>query len=399
MGFNSWYALHHHLTANYTWEDGYILADDVYDIAAYMRTYGFYDLGYTYINLDGCIVAGRDATTQRLIPDPRAFPQGQVTVTNLSQSLHQMGFKFGWYTDRGVEECGSRGYQNGFRRPGSLGFESVDAQTFADWGVDYLKEDSCFSNSAPYGMVQQYARMRDALNRTGRPIYFSLCNPEDGPATAQVGASLGNSWRVAVDVGSGWNAVLENVEVDNQLGHLAGPGHWNDPGLLLAGSNALTSFQGRTQFSLWSILASKLLISVDPRTLDNFNRETYLNREVIAINQDVRGIQGRRVQKDGAAEVWLRPLQHGAYALLFFNNGAPGWIDISCHVGVKGQVDDHSDDDCLPATSCGMIRDVWAHQDLYQICPGESIVMNKVLTDDSRMLVFRPSETQAMESI
>ncbi|XP_065834203.1 probable alpha-galactosidase [Oscarella lobularis] len=194
MGFSTWYSLHHHLlTPSYEWEKGYVLSDDVLDVARWMKDNGYLALGYKYINFADCVVVNR-TSEGRLVLDPQAFPNGENTVLNVSKTLHAMGFKFGW----------------GLKRPGSEGHEKIDAETYAAWGVDYLKDDSCYASHLD--AVDQYAAMRDALNATKRSVYFNLCWPA-GETVAKVGKTLGNEWRVAIDDGGGWIPIMKNVEV------------------------------------------------------------------------------------------------------------------------------------------------------------------------------------------
>lgn len=396
MGFNSWYALHSHLTyPGYEWEKGYVLADEILSIANWMKTNGYLSLGYKYINVDDCIVVGRDSNNT-LIPDPQAFPHG---VRNVSDTLHSMGFYFGWYTDRGTYTCSC--FAGGLKRPGSLGHEQQDAQTYASWGIDYLKEDSCNANGQDF--IHQYGLMRDSLNATGRHIYFNLCWGA-GATIAKVGKTLGNEWRIAVDDGGGWVPIMQNVEVDSGLYMYAGPGGWNDPGLLLAGngdnstglgtqkrrrnpnfpryfaSNALSGAQGRTQFNLWSILAAKLLISVDPRQFSSYTNETYTNAEVIAVDQDPLGKQGKRFTSSGNAtnpgEVWGRELIDG-WALLFFNNNGTKEVDIECDSACWSQMSFTSDEEVN-------VRDLWQHSDVGTATNGYTV--KKVAPDASVLL-------------
>ena len=205
MGFNAWYALHHHLTSpGYEWEKGYVLSEDVLQVAQWMKQNGYLSLGYKYMNFDDCIVVNR-TSDGTLVPDPQAFPHG---VLNVSDTLHAMGFKLGWYTDRGKYTCSC--WEGGLKRPGSEGHEKQDAATYAAWGIDYLKEDSC--NAGGQNAVDAFATMRDALNATKRPIYFNLCWGA-GETVAKVGKTLGNAWRISVDDGGGWAPVMKNVEV------------------------------------------------------------------------------------------------------------------------------------------------------------------------------------------
>lgn len=138
--------------------------------------------------------------------------------------------------------------------------------------------------------------MRDALNKTGRPIFFSLCGWNNW--YAPVGMSLGNSWRIGPD-DTNWGGVLKNIDINADLAQYAGPGGWNDPCLLLAetyaGQLRMTQLQTRAQFNMWAIMASPLLISANIRNMSAMNMETYKNAEVIAVNQDALAQQGFRV--------------------------------------------------------------------------------------------------------
>ena len=209
MGFNTWYALHHHLTSpGYEWEKGYVLSEDVLEIARWMKQNGYQALGYEYINFDDCIVVNR-TSDGTLVPDPQAFPHG---VVNVSDTLHAMGYKFGWYTDRGEYTCSC--WEGGLKRPGSVGHEKQDAATYAAWGVDYLKEDNCFAGSQD--AVKAFATMRDALNATKRPIYFNICWIT-GATVAKVGKTLGNQWRMSIDDGGGWVPIMKDVNVSSYV--------------------------------------------------------------------------------------------------------------------------------------------------------------------------------------
>eukprot|EP00730_Choanoeca_flexa_P002655 TRINITY_DN11122_c0_g1_i1.p1 TRINITY_DN11122_c0_g1~~TRINITY_DN11122_c0_g1_i1.p1 ORF type:complete len:493 (+),score=81.50 TRINITY_DN11122_c0_g1_i1:160-1479(+) len=269
-----------------------------------MKANGLRDVGYDYVNLDDCVVTGRfDNGT--LYTDPKGFPSG--TLKPLTSYAHKSGFLFGTYTDRGTKTCAGR--------PGALGFEDIDAQTYADWGIDYLKEDSCNAIDSPDMGYREYARMRDALNATGRPIFFSLCGWHDWYAPK--GMELGNSWRVGPD-DTDWNGVLTNININSKLASYAGPGGWNDPCLLLSvdrdGKPAVTELQSRAQFNMWAIMASPLLISGSVLRMSNYTLETYTNKQVIAVNQDSLGKQGIRVAGGDLSatgstteQVWLEP--------------------------------------------------------------------------------------------
>ena len=181
--------------------------------------------------------------------------------------MWRQGLKFGIYTDRGNLTCAGR--------PGAGGHEQLDAETFASWGVDYLKEDSCNATQNHDEAFYEYGLMRDALNQvklrcfsplhhgaqTGRHIYFSLCGWHSW--YSPVGSGIANSWRISGDCNK-WLSIVEAILVNQALSHNAGPGGWNDPDMLVGSSHLAAVYntpdQSRTQFSLWSIMAAPLLI-------------------------------------------------------------------------------------------------------------------------------------------
>ena len=246
---------------------------------------GMAKLGYVYVNVDDCEWKDeRDAKTGRLVPSS-AFPRGMKW---LGDELHKRGLKFGLYTDRGDKTCQ--------KKPGSKGHEKLDAATFASWGVDFLKEDSCYTQSLSRELaVAQYAAMRDALNSTGRRVFFSLCGWFPYYASdKRLGTTLGNSWRINQDI-LNFNGVYASARWMERLVAASGPGGWNDPDLLLGSEPgaylALTPRQSRTQFSLWCVMAAPLLLSssVRPGTWDF---ETYSNALAVRVNQDKFALPG-----------------------------------------------------------------------------------------------------------
>jgi len=282
MGYNSWY----------DWMSNMDEAQ-LRDTVDAMVEHGLVDLGYNYFNLDDCWSKGRHPNGSQFA-DPKHFPSS--TLKPLADYAHGKGMLFGTYTDRGSETCAGR--------PGAQDHESIDAQTYADWGVDYLKEDSCHAVNDPAAGYRQYGLMRDALNKTGRPIFFSLCgwekwySPPNPALNYSGGGSLGNSWRIGPD-DTTWHGVLTNIDINADLAANAGPGGWNDPCLLLAetwqGKQRMTEAQTRAQFNMWAVMASPLLISANVRNMSAMNMATYKNKEVIAVNQDALGKQGQRL--------------------------------------------------------------------------------------------------------
>jgi alpha-galactosidase len=284
-------------------------------VADAIVTSGLRDAGYVYVNVDDCWHGARDARGY-MQPDAARFPSGMKA---LAAYLHGKGLKFGLYSDAGTQTCA--------KRPGSRGYEERDARQYADWGVDYLKYDWC--NTEGLRAQDAYAVMRDALVAAGRPIAFSICEwGQSQPWTWA--APVGNLWRTTGDIGlcwekkacrREWETGITNI-LDLQVGleSYAGPGHWNDPDMLQVG-NGLTDDEDRAHFSLWAILAAPLLAGNDVRHMSVATREILVNREVIAVDQDALGIQGRKVRDDGDQEVWARPLSGGALAVALLNRG------------------------------------------------------------------------------
>ncbi|KAF7666556.1 hypothetical protein LDENG_00101500 [Lucifuga dentata] len=287
------------------------------DMADRLAEDGWRELGYTYINIDDCWSSKQRDSQGRLQPDPKRFPRG---IPELSHYLHDRGLKLGIYADMGTYTCG--GY------PGTpLDKIKIDAQTFANWEVDMLKFDGCYSNATE--QEQGYPAMSKALNATGRHIAYSCSWPAyQGGLPPKVNyTQLGeicNLWRNYGDIQDSWDSVLNIINwfLENQdvLVPAAGPGSWNDPDMLILGDFGLSMDQSRSQMAIWAILAAPLFMSNDLRTISSGARTILQNKMAIAINQDPLGIQGRRILKEKSGiEVFLRPLSNNCSALVFFS--------------------------------------------------------------------------------
>ena len=187
-------------------------------------------------------------------------------------------------------------------RPGSQGHEYQDALKYAEWGVDYLKYDWC--NTGKANAEAAYTIMRDALKTAGHPIVFSLC--EWGSHQPWLWAKdVGNLWRTTGDISDRWSCdgkkdclgFVEILDKQDGLETYAGPGHWNDPDMLEVGNGGMTTTEYRSHFSFWCLLASPLIAGNDLRNMTPEIKEILTNKEVIAVNQDAAGMQGRRVQE------------------------------------------------------------------------------------------------------
>jgi len=274
MGFNTWNVF----------RCGGVTAAAIEAVADHMLKLGLVELGYTYLNIDDCWSTDL-AADGALVADPVAFPGG---IGAVADAVHARGLKLGIYSDRGMLTCAGR--------PASGGREQLHARQFAEWGIDYLKYDSCWASNRHATAFEQYGRMRDALNATGRPILFSLCGWNAWYAPR--GSSLGNSWRVAPDTDE-WSNVYVAVRTNERLGAFAAPGAFNDPDMLVGSNPAapvhFTPAQVQTQFSLWAVMAAPLLLGAPLEGMPPSDLATYSNEEVIAIDQDVLGVQGRVV--------------------------------------------------------------------------------------------------------
>lgn len=295
MGWNSWN--HFHCGINQT------IVEQTAD--AFIKN-GLDKLGYEYVNIDDCWAKSRDSN-KVVVPDPATFPDFQGMI----DYVHSKGLKFGLYSDAGTETCA--------KRPGSLGYEEVDANTYAKWTVDYLKYDSCYNQGIP--AQKRYTTMRDALNKTGRPIFYSLCNG-GGEGVTSWGPSVGNSWRTTGDISDSWDSMIQRADLNDKVASSAAPGGWNDPDMLEVGNGHMTITEYETHFSLWCLMKAPLLIGCDLRSVDSESLRILSNPEVISVNQDKLGVQGTKRKTDGTNEVWAGPLEGGAYAVILLNRGA-----------------------------------------------------------------------------
>jgi alpha-galactosidase len=337
MGWNSWNKFACDITE-----------ETVRKTADAMVSSGMRDAGYQYVVIDDCWHGKRDADGF-IQADPVKFPSG---IKALADYIHSKGLKFGIYSDAGRLTCG--------KRPGSQGHEYQDAIQYARWGVDYLKYDWCFTGDR--NAKEAYALMADALRSTGRDIVFSIC--EWGTAKPWEWAkNIGNLWRTTGDIWDSFDkkhkdhdwalAVMTIVDINEPLWQHAGPGHWNDPDMLEVGNGGMTAAEYRSHFSLWAMMAAPLMAGNDIANMDEATRSILLNKDVIAIDQDRLGVQGRRVAKDGDREIWVKPLAGGGKALLLFNRG---------NQAVRIRATNEQLD--VPANFKARVRDLWAHKDL-----------------------------------
>lgn len=304
MGWNSWN----------TFECDGVNEKVIMEMADVMVSSGMKAVGYEYIVIDDCWQIGRD-TKGYIIVDKEKFPSG---IKKLADYIHSKGLKFGIYSDAGTQTCAGR--------PGSKGHELKDAETYAKWGVDYLKYDWC--NTEGQVAVTSYTIMRDALYKANRPIVFSICEWGYSKPWEWAG-EVGHLWRTTLDIDLGarydgdkwgnqigWTAIL-----DKQVGleKYAGPGRWNDPDMLAVGNHQMPVNEARSHFSMWCMLAAPLMAGNDLRNMSYDVREILTNKELIQINQDKLGKQGVKVIDEGNFEIWTKELENGEIAVSLLN--------------------------------------------------------------------------------
>jgi alpha-galactosidase len=294
MGFNDWNAYGCGVSESL-----------IKSTALAMHNNGMQAAGYSYVNIDDCWMTHSRDSSGRLVPDPAKFPDG---IKGTADYVHSLGLKLGIYEDGGLQTCA------GF--PGSLGHETTDAQTFASWGVDYLKYDNC--NNSGVNAQSRYTAMRDALAATGRPILYSLCNwGQDNVWTW--GAGVGNSWRTTGDINASYSSMLSIFHSNVGLASYAGPGHWNDPDMLEVGNGSLSATEARSEFSLWAEMAAPLIAGTNIASASSTTLSTLTNTRVIAVDQDSLGKQGTMVSSSGGLDVLTKPLANGDVSVALFN--------------------------------------------------------------------------------
>ena len=298
MGWNSW----NHFACRVT-------AADVRGAADAIASNGMKEAGYIYVNIDDCWQGTRDA--QGKIQANEKF--GDIKA--LADYVHSRGLRIGIYSSPGPKTCA--GYEASYQH------EEQDAQTYAAWGIDYLKYDWCSASRVyrPEEMPAVYTKMHDALVKAGRPIVYSLCQ-YGLDLVWRWGVSVGgNLWRTTDDISDRYDRMSVIGFDQDGLEPFAGPGHWNDPDMLEVGNGGMSHDEYVTHMTLWSLLAAPLLAGNDLSKMTTDTLAILTNHEVIAVDQDQKGVQGRRVAQEGPLEVWAKPLADGSFAVGLFNRG------------------------------------------------------------------------------
>jgi hypothetical protein len=353
--------------------------DKVYASARVFREKGLMDHGWTYINIDdGWEIKGDSSA-------PKRDAQGRILTNEkfkdmkgLGDKIHALGLKFGIYSSPGPLTCG--GYTASYEH------ELQDAQSYASWGIDYLKYDWCSyekiaKNSTRDELKKPYVVMRRALDQVDRDIVYSLCQYGMGKVWEWGTEVGGNLWRTTGDITDSWESLRDIGFSQVENAPYAGPGHWNDPDMLVVGwvgwgpslhPTRLTPDEQYAHISLWCLLSAPLLIGCDLERLDDFTLNLLTNDEVLALDQDPLGKQAVPKVKAGNIQVWVKELADGGKAVGIFNLGEDSQkyvLDLKS-IGLEGKAS---------------VRDLWRQKDLGQFAgsfeaavPSHGIILIKM---------------------
>jgi alpha-galactosidase len=361
MGWNSWNC----------WGEGVNQAR-VLDAARAMIDSGLAQHGWTYINIDDTWQGTRGGNLNAIQPNPRRFPDMGALVAE----IHRLGLKAGiystpWTTSYAGRVGGSAENPQGAWHPparkgpyrkkilpyaiGQFSFARPDAKQWALWGIDYLKYD--------WGPVElpESREMADALRASGRDMIFSISNNTSGNVFGEVGelSKVANSWRTTTDISDSWKSVCANGCNADKWAPFAGPGHFNDPDMLVVGRvgwgkphpSHLSPDEQYSHMSLWCLLSAPLLLGCDLNQLDPFTLGLLTNDEVLDVDQDSLGQQATMIARDGDTQIYAKRLEDGSWAVGFFGHGrttAKATLQWSA-LGLSG-----------PQT----VRDLWREKDL-----------------------------------
>jgi len=333
MGWNSWNAFHKSITDTL-----------IRNEAAAMVSSGMLAAGYNYVNIDDGWQGTRDANGN--IQSNARFPD----MAGLATYVHGLGLKIGIYSSPGPRTCGGN--------IGSFGHEAQDAQTFAAWGMDFLKYDwcSCYPKlcGAPKDAI---SKMSAALQSTGRPMVFKISTYGEFKPWLWA-ASVGvNMWGTSLDLKDEYFRMIATATANDGLESFSGPkvvngnGGWNDPDMLQVGNGGMTDTEYRTHMSFWAIMAAPLIAGNDLTKMSATTLALLTNADIIAVDQDPLGEQGHRVWQQGPQEIWVKPMADGTVVVGFFNRveGATTLALSFNTIGVKGNVS---------------ARDLWQQKDL-----------------------------------
>eukprot|EP00924_Labyrinthula_sp_SR-Ha-C_P015553 augustus_masked-scaffold_4-processed-gene-3.49-mRNA-1 protein AED:0.16 eAED:0.18 QI:0/-1/0/1/-1/1/1/0/556 len=316
MGYNTWNAFHCNVDEN-----------EVRRSVQFLLDLGLLDLGYEFINIDDCWQGYRDKASTKISSDRWRFPSGLAT---LGKFIHSKGFKFGIYTSRTSLTCQ--------RRIASYNHEKIDAETYCnDFDIDFLKIDECFgefdlNRSISWSRFKQgFDKCRDERNREVlMSVEYCRYQDEINPNCGSEVTELANMWRTTDDIHANFQSVMSNAHANDKMKKNASPGRFNDPDMLEVGNVGLNIEEQKTQFTLWAVMSSPLIIGTDLSTISIESLMILKNKKLIDVNQDVRlesNVQGGLMFREGEYEIWkkdLWSLDVGKAAVAVVNIGESG---------------------------------------------------------------------------
>ena len=373
LGLNTWNAFHNNV------DELLILA-----ISDAFVSLGLRDIGYRTVNIDDGWQVDRD-DNGIIVPDPIKFPSG---MSSLAAAVHSRGLKFGLYTSQTSLTCQDR--------PGTYNYEAIDAATWCEWNIDYIKVDLCGGQRWPHTNESWILIDKALSNATlcpNGPLVVSVeyCNSAScGPSMS----SLATLWRTTGDVQPNFESIMSNLDNNNLMAPFHTPGHFNDPDMLCLGDSGVSLIEAQTQFSAWALVAAPLLLSfniVSPAGVDPTLLAIISNKEVIAVSQDAAQVQGIRVSEPSPTgnECWARPLAPldtwggenvvtttNAVAALFINRGPieGSKSTVVCTWAMLG----------IPPSTIVTIRDLISHANLGNST--SDLIQFQVMPHDSRLV-------------
>ncbi|MGQ4494256.1 NPCBM/NEW2 domain-containing protein [Dermabacteraceae bacterium P13095] len=375
MGWNSWNQVR-----------CYDLSEEVVKTAIdSIADRGLAEKGYEYVVIDDCWQGGRDPETNKLFSDEKRFPNG---IKWLADYAHSRGLKLGIYGVPGDETCANHWDSYKIKNLGSYGYEEIDAKTYEEWGVDYLKYDWCRADET-LGLKRQpsFKKMRDELAKLNRPIVYGISEYGDENPW-EWGSEVANLWRTTHDIQPTWGSVKHIIDSQAPLAKYSGPGGWNDPDMLQIGNGSFGNKQNpnylaenRSHFGMWSMLAAPLFLGTDMSRLPDEIVEIVGNEEVVAIDQDALGKQASRIANRNGLEVWARPLANGDTAVALFNStNRPATVSTTlADLGLEG--------------NSYVARDLWNRRDVANV---HDVVGTEVGARDTVIYRLRPGTDKTL---
>jgi len=366
------------------------------EIADALVSSGMRDVGYQYVGPDEgtCFTRGTDGLLTTVLS---RYPSG---LRGLGDYIHQQGLKYALYTDAGTLTCSKA-------MPGTKGHEYVDMLSFADWRCDYLKIDWC--NTDRMDEFKTYTLLHEAQLAAGRPLVHSICTWGKGKPW-EWGAAVSHLWRTTGDICMpgevNWRFLTNYAWANQKLYASAGPGHWNDPDMLIVGMDGMTPARNKTVFSLWCIMAAPLIAGNDLRTMTPDTIATLTNIEAIAVDQDPLGIQGRVLRDTNrvgqGVSIWGgKPLYDGSQAVVLYSQHSHKasvtltWAELG-----------------LDDSTAMWVRNLWTHETTgpvtkelsFELKPGETVMLRisptntfpipPIISADTYRLTFTASGTK-----